>query len=493
MYEVYCGGSKIYEHGVDDLRIIAPVLDLEMGKTGSFQFTIHQSHPNYAAVEPMASVTVFRSNQIIYTGRVLSIKYGLYNEKKVSCEGELAFLLDVLIEPHKYSGSFVGYFKYVVGLYNARVDADKRFAVGSATVGEYAPYETSETEYQTAFDILNNKLVVPSGGYLQVRSDGSTRYLDLLSAEVNGTASTQTIELGKNLLDITREFKGEDVFSAIIPLGAKLSGKETRLDIKSVNNGVGYLVNAEAKKFCKGMIFRQVIFDGLTNAQTLKTTAETYLTQNYAGETSIEVTAADLSGQDVTIDFFRVGQWVNVVSSLHLGTPQTFLIKKLTINLLSPAQNKIVIGKVKKGFTDAVAELSNNLNSISVPEAVQPYVMESGTTGIWSWKKFSDNTCEFFGKVPVLSADVTSTLGGWFRGASLYETTAYEYPFQMTEAPAVEMMFQTRNGLAALVWVSSIDAETAQKYLPQAFLIRPTSATGIFGNINIIGKGKLST
>ena len=493
MYEVYCGGSKIYEHGVDELKITTAVLDLEMGKTGSFQFTIHHNHPNYAVVEPMASVTVTRSGQTIYTGRVLSIKYGLKNEKQVSCEGELAFLLDVLIEPHKYSGSFLGYLRYIIGLYNAKVDADRRFTVGAATVGEYAPYETSETEYHTAFDILNNKLVTPSGGYLQVRNEGGARYLDLLSPEANGTASTQAIELGKNLLDINREFKGEDVFSAIVPLGAKLAGTETRLDIKSVNNGVAHLVNAEAKKLCKGIIFRQVIFDNLTNAQTLKTTAETYLAQNYAGEYSIEVTAADLSGQDVTIDFFRVGQWVNVYSTLHFDTVQTFLIKKLTINLLSPAQNKIVIGKVKKGFTEAVAELSNGVNSISVPEAVQPYVMESGTTGIWSWKKFSDNTCEFFGKVPITSADVTSAIGAWYRGPNLYDATAYEYPFQMTEAPAVEMTFQTRNGLAALLWISSIDAETAQKYLPQAFLIRPTTATGIFGNINIIGKGKLST
>lgn len=128
---------------------------------------------------------------------------------------------------------------------------------------------------------------------------------------------------------------------------------------------------------------------------------------------------------------------------------------------------------------------------MTVLEKVQPYVIETGTTGIWKWKKFSDNTCEFFGKIPVTSADVANALGGWFRGANLYEATAYAYPLQMTEAPALEMMFQTRNGLAALLWVNSPDAETAKGYLPQSFLIRPTTATGIHGNINIIGKGKL--
>lgn len=106
-------------------------------------------------------------------------------------------------------------------------------------------------------------------------------------------------------------------------------------------------------------------------------------------------------------------------------------------------------------------------------------------------KSFQTIPVSFFGKIPVTSADVATALGGWFRGANLYDATAYAYPFQMQEAPALEMMFQTRNGLGALLWAFSQSAETAQQYLPQSYLIRPTTATGIHGNINIIGKGKL--
>lgn len=492
MYQVYCGTSLIYETGVDELRITTPVLDLELGKTGSFEFTIYQDHPNYSAVEPMATVRVDRNYQNIYTGRVLSIQYGLYNEKQVSCEGELAFLLDVLIKPYAYKGSVVMYFEYIVAQYNASVEADRRFVVGNVTVAEYAPFYATETEYKSAFDILQNKIVTPTGGYLQVRNEGGVRYLDLLSPEANGTASSQPIELGKNLLDLRREFNGADVFSAIIPFGAKIGETETRLDIMAVNGGVGFLVNAEAKIFCKGLIYREVIFDGLTNAGTLKAEAEAYLANNYAGEYSIEVTAADLSGQDASLDFFRVGQWVNVFSNYHFDTPQLFLIKKLTINLLSPAENKIVIGKVKKGFTQAVAEISNSVNSISVPEAVQPYVMESGTTGIWTWKKFSDNTCEFFGKIPVTDAQTGTAFGGWWRSGALYEATAYPYPVDMTEAPSVQMTFQTRNANGAFLWPFSDTAENARQYLPQCYLVKPSAATGILGNINIIGRGIVS-
>ena len=121
----------------------------------------------------------------------------------------------------------------------------------------------------------------------------------------------------------------------------------------------------------------------------------------------------------------------------------------------------------------------------------QPVIISSGTSGIWTYRKYSDGTGEFFGKIPVANYDITSTLGGWYRGANLYESTDYAYPFTMTEAPALEVTFQTRNGLSAIAWIYSQDANTAQKYVPQCYLIRPVTGTGIQGNLNIIGKGKI--
>lgn len=496
MYQVYVNNRVVFENGIEDYTLTQAVLNLEMGKSGSLEFTIYPNHLNFSAVEVMAPVRVDRNYETLYTGRVLDLKYGFYGEKQVSCEGELAFLVDVMCPPHSYTGSFSGYLDYVLGIYNRMASAEKTIFTGNVTVSDFSPFTVTEkSEYRSAFDTLTNNMAQRSGGYLQIRyaADGS-RYLDLLSSDIaESNVSGQEIQLGRNLLDISRETRGEGMFSAIIPLGAKYANSEQRLNINTVNSNNDFIVNTTAEKLCKGRIYRTVIFDNITNATTLKTDGTRYLAENYAGEYSVEITSADLSGLDASVDFFRIGQWVRVYNEYHFGsTPQLFLVQKLTINLLKPSENKLVIGKVKKGFTEEVASLSNSVENIQVPEAVQPYVIESGTTGIFSWKKFSDKTCEFFGKVPITSADVTSALGNWYRGPNLYEATAYEYPFQMTEAPAVEMNFQTRNGLAALLWISSIDAATAQKYLPQAFLIRPTTATGIFGNINIIGKGKLA-
>lgn len=496
MYLVYVNLKQVYESGMDDFRLTQADLELELGKSGSFTFTIWPDHPNYSAVEVMAPVTVSREYETIYTGRVLDIQYGMYNQKQVSCEGELAFLLDVLVPPHSYSDSFSGYMAYVLGMYNRLADAEREIMAGAVTVADFYPFTVVEKEeYKTALDTLNNHMVSRSGGYLQIRygTDGN-RYLDLLSTAADvSNVSGQTIELGKNLLDIIREVRGTDMFSAIIPRGAKVEGSEQRLGITGVNDGLAYLTNADAIKLCKGKIYRAVIFDNITNETTLKEEGQRYLDENYAGEYSIEVTAADLSGQDASVDFFRVGQWVRVQSSHHFGyDEQLYLVQKLEINLLKPAANKLVIGKVKKGFTEEMASLSNSVDSIQVPEAVQPYVMESGVTGIWTWKKFSDGSCEFFGKVPVTDGQTGTAFGGWYRSGVLYEATAYPYPVDMTEAPAVEMVFQTRNANGAFLWPFSESADTARQYLPQCYLVKPTATTGILGNINIIGKGKIT-
>ncbi|MBR5583057.1 MAG: hypothetical protein IKW21_00855, partial [Lachnospiraceae bacterium] len=226
-----------------------------------------------------------------------------------------------------------------------------------------------------------------------------------------------------------------------------------------------------------------------------------YLANNYAGTSTIEITAVDLSSLDDTLDSFRIGQWVDVYDKSHFSvTPQTFLISKMEIDILNPAETKITIGKTQKGLAESITGIANSTHSsgggssgggTSTEETEQPYLLDSGTTGIWTWKTFADGTCEFFGKIPITSATVSTALGGWYRGPNLYESTTYPYPVDMIEAPALEMMFQTRNASGALLWVFSQDATTARQYLPQCYLIRPTTGTGIHGNINIIGKGKL--
>lgn len=120
----------------------------------------------------------------------------------------------------------------------------------------------------------------------------------------------------------------------------------------------------------------------------------------------------------------------------------------------------------------------------------QPVIISSGTSGIWTYRKYSDGTAECFGKINLTSITVSAVLGNWYRSDVLYSETAYPYPISFSEAPATEMMFQTRNSSAALVWAFSSSSTYAQSYLPQCYLIRPVSGTGVNGNLNIYARGK---
>ena len=554
MYKVTCDGKTLHNDELQQLKISGGKLTLEIGKSGLFEFTIYPDHPYYENVKPVVSIIeVYRNEATIFRGRALNIKYGFFNEKQVSCEGELAFLLDSVIAPHGWDGSFAGYLDYLIVEHNWQVEEVKQFAVGDVTVADFYPYEVMENvNFNTSYDTINQRLVEYSGGYLQVRHEYGTMYLDLLNYDMNiANVSEQVIKLGKNLIDIERDVEGAEVFSGIVPLGAKIGDTEKRLDISSVNNGSYSITNADAVAIY-GKIYRTVIFENITNASTLLSQANAYLAENFAAVNTIEITAADLSGTNPDLDSFQIGQWVKVESERHFNSGQeTLLIRKMTIDISNPAATKIEMGRTKQGLTDNLGNFTDNINSVlqsignvagnissistkantavetataaqqtattaqttannantkataaqntanSVEsrvrtlESIQPYVIETGTTGIFKWQTFSDNTCEFFGKIPVTSYTITTALGGWYRGANIYEATAYEYPFEMTEAPAVEMTFQTRNGLAAIAWIFSQDADTAQSYLPQCYLIRPVTGTGIYGNINVIGKGKL--
>lgn len=531
MYKVYADDKLLHDDKQTTL-VAGAKLTLELGKAGLFEFTIYPEHPYYTATKPLKTIIeVQRHGKPIFRGRVLDLKHGFYNEKQVTCEGELAFLLDSIVPPHAVSDSFSAYLDYIVGIHNAQVEAAKQFTVGNITVADFMPFEVVEDfNFLSSFETINKRMVEPSGGILQVRHADGKMYLDLISPSMDiNNVSAQQITLGKNLLDIKRDTKGSEVFSGIIPLGAKLAESENRLDISSVNGG-SYSISNTTAVAAYGKIFKTVIFENITDASTLLAKARTYLAENYAAVNSVEITAADLSGINPALDSFEVGQWVQLVSNKHYTAPQTFLVRKMTINLSRPAETKIEVGRTQQGLLESLGYTAENVKDVAgrlgrlskkvlemvlgisdaatkaetaqttannvsarvtVLENVQPYILNSGTTGIWTWRKYSDGTAECFGKINLSGVAVSAALGGWFRSETLFDATAYPYPISFSEAPAANLTFQTRNGSGAVLWVFSASAENAKQYLPQAYLIRPTTATGISGNINITARGKV--
>ena len=354
MYRVYCDKHLLYHTRMGSLMIHNPSLELEVNKTGSFEFTVQQDHPYYDTIRKLKSIiTVYQDDFLLFRGRVLNEEVGWHNEKKVSCEGELAFLLDSIQRPYDFTGSITDFLSMLITIHNAQVDVEKQFVLGKVTVTDPNDYIVrSDIEYTSTWDVIQKKLLDLLGGYIIVRQEGDKHYLDYLSSIT--VLSPQKITFGKNLLDLKRVRKGEDIATVIIPLGAKLKDaedKETdkRLTIESVNGGVDYVQDADAvSQF--GRIVKTVIFDDVTEARNLLTKGKAHLADSVKNMESIELTAADLAATGQDIASFHIATMVDAQSDPH-GLKQRFLVSKLSLKLHEPGANKMTLGGVIKTFT----------------------------------------------------------------------------------------------------------------------------------------------
>lgn len=372
MYRVYCDGLPIYNDKLEGLKIFSPSLDLELNKTGSFSFTIYPDHPYYGSIQKLKSIiTVYQEDYLLFRGRVLDNEIGFYNERKVTCEGELAFLLDSIKRPYDFTGSVAEYLALLLDSHNAQVDETKRFTLGNVTVTDPNDYIVrANIDHVDTWKEMNDKLLALLGGFLSIRHADGVAYLDYLADFA--LLSPQKIEFGKNLLDQKRIIKGADVATVVIPLGAKLKdaeGKDTdkRLTIESVNGGADFIEDAAAISQY-GTIVKTVIFDDVTIAENLKAKGQAYLSSLVKLPESIELTAADLATVSTSFSSFHLGTYVDVVSKPH-GLNQKFLVRKLSINLLDPAANKLTLGGVfeglaasLKGLTDTQGKIINEIS-----------------------------------------------------------------------------------------------------------------------------------
>lgn len=362
MYRVYCDSFLIYDDQLDELKIFDPSIEIELNKTGSFVFTAYSDHPFYHAIKKLKSIiTVYQDAYLLFRGRVLDEEIGWNNEKTFICEGELAFLLDSIQRPYDFSGGVSEFLSMLITSHNSQVETEKQFTLGNVTVTDPNDYIVrSDIDYVNTWEVINKKLLDMLGGFLYVRHENGVNYLDYLKEST--LLAPQTITFGKNLLDLKRSRKGSEIATAVIPLGARLKdaeGKETeeRLTITSINSGLDYLVDTTAKAQF-GFIVKVVIFDDITTASALKSVGQTQLNEYVNLLETLELSAADLATVDTAVTSFRLGTKVQVESNPH-GIDQLFTVSKLSIKLLDPAANKLVLGKTVQAFSEAVKGLSD--------------------------------------------------------------------------------------------------------------------------------------
>lgn len=432
MYQVYCDGQLIHDPRLQGYQLVSPSLSLELNKTGTFTFTLYPDHPAYGTISKLKSIIeVKKDGAVLFRGRPLSSKEGFYKQLDYTCEGELAFLLDSRVRPFEMAGGVSELFAYLIQQHNAQVEEAKQFKAGQVTVTDPNDYiNRSNVTYETTWDILNTRLLDTLGGYLWVRHESDGVYLDYL-ADFPYT-SDQRITFGENLLDYSQTRSGDEIITALLPLGAKLTdseGKTTeeRLTIASVNDGKDYVYDQEAVDQY-GWILGAQTWDDVTLPGNLKQKALDALNEQIKTVSTIEMSAADLSQMDASFDDFRIGQYVFVDSPPHGMDGEKFLVEKMSLRLDDPAQNKLTFGRVYATFTEesnkdhqAVSDLIHRTETIE-----SDYVTNDTITSITEdvYSRIDQSAEEILSEVgssyvtsddfrEELSTSLTQTAEGW--------------------------------------------------------------------------------
>lgn len=183
-----------------------------------------------------------------------------------------------------------------------------------------------------------------------------------------GKYSDQPIKFGYNLLDFVKKDSGEAIYTALIPLGARLDesqidGLDSYLTIESVNGGKNYLKNDSAiKQF--GLIWAVQKWDDVTVPENLMIKGKEWLRSNQYKTLTLELTAIDMSMLKSDIDSFDLGDTIHVIAK-DFGLDAVYPVQKKTTYLQEPEKNTIVLSNtsLSKSYSKKVEGSLQNIES----------------------------------------------------------------------------------------------------------------------------------
>lgn len=359
MYMILANDTVLWDPVLssEGYSIVSPRLDVGLNKAGSLSFTMPPGHPLYNSIQKMKTVIRVEKDGVeVWSGRVTEDEKDFYNRKEIYCEGRLAFLLDSVKRPYEYTGGVAGYFESMISNHNSQVDEFKQFQVGTVTVEDPNDYIVrSNSKHSKTFKEIEEKLLNLLGGYLIIRKSEGQYYLDYLSEL--GPVSNQTIEFGRNLLDLTMFVNAGDLFTVLIPIGAEKEGGG-RLTIEEVNDGKDYIIN-EAAAALFGKIWEYEEWDDVTVASNLLAKGTNYLNENIAASTTITANAVDLSLLGADVKSLWPGDRNRVVSIPH-GVDAYFTLSSAVIHLAEPHKSEYTFGYTMRTMTERQAAIEKN-------------------------------------------------------------------------------------------------------------------------------------
>lgn len=369
MYSVHADGKCIYnDMYIDEAhRLVNPKLKIADNSAGTFTATLPPTNAGYEICKRISTeIVVKRDGTEIWSGRIISEKKDFWNQRIITCEGELAYLNDTVQPPAEYHDITVRQFlENLINIHNAKAGANKQFQVGVVTVTDSDSDEEDAiyryTNYESTMTCISEKLVSRLKGHLRIRKENGVRYLDYLKDYPK--TNPQILRFGKNLLEFTKNWDLTDLATVVVPRGKSLDESPIEaltayLTVKDVNGGSIYVSSDEAvKEF--GWIEVVVDWNDVTEPANLLNKAKRYLEDYQFDKMTIELNALDMhyiSRTEVAVDLLDE---IRCVSNPH-GMDRYFPVTSIELYLDEPNKTTYILGDSE---SKSLTSSTNSANS----------------------------------------------------------------------------------------------------------------------------------
>lgn len=381
MYAMNYAGQVLHNPRTN-IQILSGELKEESGQSPTLTFKIAPTHPLWnvfdhdavMAIEREVELKEIESGEVLFRGRVRSVSMAMDGAKKIICEGSLAYLNDTTVRPYKtYDTTEIDcpinapaeadkLFLWFIDQHNAHVaNRCERFRVGINAGINYGRLSRGTGSRPTTIKEMRDKLTKLCGGYFRVRYDDYGSLIDWLPSR-GAAESTQAVELGQNLLDLSTGTDGKDIFTAVVPVGKAGEGEHEH-DV-TIDDGekdgiyvavspdyyiLGDAIVDKAKAERYGVIEKTVQYREISDKKQL---AEKAMVELAAArfDDAIEVSAFDLHYADKSIRPITFLERVSVESKPH-GLSRMMLCVGRTIDICDPANTKYKFGAIASTLT----------------------------------------------------------------------------------------------------------------------------------------------
>ncbi len=415
--------SLVYSVPIQDetMSFSDPSIKSEMGKAGSFEFSVHPTHPLYDCWRQMRTIIrIEYDGDTIFRGRVITVdNTPLTGERKIHAEGDLAFFLDSQQEGVKDDDrpevSVYTYLQQIIGEHNSQMgnDNDKKILLGM--VPGRSGYSELPMDQQVVVDEDGRKYGSSSwqntmsaleqlqktfGGVFRTRYQNGTVYLDWLENYFSNSVNTQVIEVSENVVTVSNSSEVENIFTYLIPVGS-LEGEdlylpEMKLAVADIIGGYsdevlnsGYHMKQDYLDALDtyGPIVKVEQFRNADTEEKLRRYAYDFIRHNFLGGVhSFTITAIDMHHLDGGIQKILIGDRVSIRYPTGQMLPNgqsamavsTFTATSINYHPHDPEQNEYVIGIPESQMSKEYGITKSKKSSISSASGSNANAFSSG-------------------------------------------------------------------------------------------------------------------